>query len=137
MLSFVRVRQHSLALLICRGLIRYNFVKRRPGVILRHPHYAIYGENYGLVGWIGCTRRNGAVFEVRHLTVMPEARGRGIGKAAVEFMIAKIKENGAVYCYAVIHEDNAASQSLFLKCGFVLAREGYIRKYTKSLVEGL
>ena len=136
MIKFVRVRQYSLAVLICEGLKLYNFVERWPNVILKRPHYAIY-EGEKLVGWVGCTRRRGAVFEIRHLTVMPEARGKGIGRAALEFMLSLLSDHGAVYCYAHIRSDNVASQELFIKCGFTLMREGLVRKYTRSLITGL
>ncbi|MBS3951172.1 MAG: GNAT family N-acetyltransferase [Peptococcaceae bacterium] len=135
MLKFVRVRHYSLAELICEGLELHNFVKRQPEVILKSPHYAIY-EGEKLAGWIGCARRRGAVFEVRHLTVRPELRGKGVGLAAVEFMMRLLRQHGAVCCYAHIRRDNIASQSLFQKCGFTLMREGLVRKYLKLLREG-
>lgn len=134
MLKFVRVRQYRLAVLICYGLELYNFVERRPSVILTHPHYVIY-EDEKLVGWVGCTRRGGQVFELRHLTVMPDERGKGIGQKAVEFMLQLLRQHGAVYCYAHIQRSNVASQELFIKCGFTLMRDGVVRKYTRSLQE--
>lgn len=136
MLKFVRVRQHSLAVLICQGLKLHNYVDRKPAAILKSPHYAAY-DGLRFVGWVGCARRRGAVYEVRHLTVLPESRGMGVGLAAVQFMLRLLRENGAVYCYAQIRRDNIASQELFIKCGFTMLREGWIRKYTRSLREGL
>lgn len=135
LLKFVRVRQYKLAAIICKGLNEHNCVERKPKMILRNPHYAMF-EDGNLVGWIGCSRRYGAVYEVRHLTVLPEARGRGLGQAALKHILYLLAQRGVVYCYAHIRQDNIASQELFEKMGFKLMRDGPIRKYTLSLTRG-
>lgn len=136
MYQFVRVRRYTDAQLICHGLLLYNFVKRAPRTILRNPHFLVF-ENDEIVAWIGCTRRSTAVYEIRHLTVLPAARRRGIGQAALSFMLDQLRERGVAYCYAHIQEDNVASQELFLKNGFILLREGPVQKYSRPLQEGL
>lgn len=136
LLKYVRVKKHSWAVSICQRLRLYNYVERQPRDILRHPHFTIF-EGRELVGWVGCSKRYGSVYEVRHLTVLPQARGRGLGHAALDFILQKLRQNGATYCYAHIRRDNAVSQELFIQHGFVLMREGWLRKYTRSLTHGL
>jgi len=104
-------------------------------MILRNPNYAMMDDGK-LLGWVGCSRRSGAIYEVRHLTVLPEARGRGLGQAALKNILYLLAQHGAVYCYAHIRQDNIASQELFEKMGFKLMRDGPICKYTLSLTRG-
>lgn len=53
--------------------------------------------------------------EIRHLVVVPEERGKGYGRAAVRFVLEKVRTPLAV---ATARGDNAASRALFASEGF-------------------
>jgi len=132
MLVFVRITQKRLALYVCRRLRQYNHVQCTVHDVLRSPHYVIYKERT-LVGWIGFKRCGGRRFEIRHLTVLPQARHQGIGHAAITSAIALLCERGAKSCHAYVRYYNTPSIGLFKKQGFRLTRGGRLRKYVRDL----
>ncbi|MBS3985172.1 MAG: GNAT family N-acetyltransferase [Selenomonadales bacterium] len=132
MLTFVRITEKSLAVFICRHLWRHNFVRRTSNDILRSPHYAIYEENT-LVGWIGYRRVGKRRYEIKHLTVLPEARQHGIGRAAVTYVVKLLRERGADSCHAYIRPINIPSIRLFFGQGFRWTKGSRMRKYTLYL----
>lgn len=135
MLTFVRISEKSLAEFICQHLLRHNFVQRTAKDILRSPHYALYEENT-LVGWIGYLRIREKQYEIKHLTVLPEARQRGIGKAAVSYVVGLLRERGADSCHAYIRPTNIPSIRLFFGQGFRWTKGSRMRKYTLDLKKG-
>jgi GNAT superfamily N-acetyltransferase len=132
LLTYKRITEKSLAVSICRHLWHHNFVRRTAKDILRSPHYAIYEENT-LVGWIGYRRVREKQYEIQHLTVLPEARQRGIGKAAVSYVVGLLRERGADSCHAYIRPTNIPSIRLFYGQGFKWTDGNRMRKYTLDL----
>lgn len=66
-------------------------------------------------GCVCLLRRSWFATEIRHLYVLPERRGHGVGAFLVREALGKVKAPLAV---ATVREDNAASLHLFERLGF-------------------
>jgi ribosomal protein S18 acetylase RimI-like enzyme len=58
------------------------------------------------------------------LYVVPEGRGRGLGRALVEAALAAARERGCVRIELDVDEDNQAALALYRSCGFRLDSKG-------------
>jgi ribosomal-protein-alanine N-acetyltransferase len=67
--------------------------------------------------------------EVANIAVAPSARGRGIGAALLDAVIAAGRDAGAESLYLDVRESNAAARSLYASRGFAVVgrRRGYYR----------
>ncbi len=97
-----------------------------------HAHGAfIDGELVGIVhtiyhysGWT-----TGPYCYLQDLFTVPATRGKGVGRALIEFIYAEAKSKGASCVHWLTHETNAEAQVLYNK---VALRTGFI-KYKKDL----
>ena len=132
MYDFQRIVDRSLARRITRDLLEYNKVSCRPRDIIRRPHYSIH-QNGELLGWIGCSRFRSDVYEIRHMTVLPQFQRQGVGKAAAEYIIEELKNRGIRLAYCYIRRENRASRKLYESLGFEVRRYGKMMTYARGL----
>ena len=68
--------------------------------------------------------------ELANLAVAPDARGRGVGAALVDELLATAASRGVVAVYLEVRESNATARALYASRGFaeVGRRKGYYRK---------
>ena len=88
-------------------------------------------ENGHTVGFADVEFR-GKQAKILGLAVLPEFRGKGIGRALVQRCVSAAKKRGCSRVVMFVAEDNAAAQSLYSKFGFrksgVLKRKLWGRK---------
>jgi ribosomal-protein-alanine N-acetyltransferase len=74
--------------------------------------------------------------EILNLGVAPAHRGRGVGHALVERMLALLHERGAEVAYLEVRESNSAAQHLYQSLGFreVARRRRYYRRPVEDAV---
>lgn len=58
--------------------------------------------------------------ELGNVAVADEARGRGIGGALVDAVIARVRERGAGEVFLEVRESNRSAQSIYRERGFVV-----------------
>ena len=58
--------------------------------------------------------------ELGNVAVAAEARGRGVGGALVDAVIARVRARGAQECFLEVRESNRGAQSLYRHRGFVV-----------------
>ncbi len=74
--------------------------------------------------------------EILNLGVAPAHRGRGVGHALVERMLALLRERGAGVAYLEVRESNSAARRLYESLGFreVARRRRYYRRPVEDAV---
>jgi len=74
--------------------------------------------------------------EILNLGVAPAHRGRGVGHALVERMLALLHERGAEVAYLEVRESNGAARHLYESLGFreVARRRRYYRRPVEDAV---
>ncbi len=74
--------------------------------------------------------------EILNLGVAPAHRGRGVGHALVERMLALLHERGAQVVYLEVRESNDAARHLYHSLGFreVARRRRYYRRPVEDAV---
>ena len=67
--------------------------------------------------------------EILNLGVVPELRGQGVGRALVEAMLSRLRNEGVRTVFLEVRESNAPAQHLYASLGFaeVGRRRGYYR----------
>lgn len=58
--------------------------------------------------------------ELGNVAVAAEARGRGIGGALVDAVVARVRERGAAELFLEVRESNRSAQSIYRDRGFVV-----------------
>ena len=71
-----------------------------------------------IVSCIECKKVQWYQFEVCHLTVNPDYRGKGEGKKVLQKALEFAKNNRGRIVQCTIREGNEASAALFKSCGF-------------------
>ena len=71
--------------------------------------------------------------ELGNVAVAGEARGRGIGGALVDAVIARVRERGALELFLEVRESNLGAQRVYRKRDFVIV--GRRRSYYSSSTE--
>jgi ribosomal-protein-alanine N-acetyltransferase len=96
------------------------------------------GAEANPLGFALC-RRAADECELLSLAVLPEWRGRGIGKALLAAAIARAREAGARRLFLEVAEDNVAAQRLYQAFRFrpVGRRPGYYRRLGAPAVAAL
>lgn len=130
--DFERITNRSLARRITQDLLEYNKVSCRPRDIIRRPHFSLR-KNGELVGWIGCRRHRSYIYEIKHLTVLPQFQRQRVGKSAVEFIMEELRKRYVSLCYCYIRQENRASRKLFESLGFEVRRKGKLMTYARGL----
>ena len=74
--------------------------------------------------------------EILNLGVMPAHRRRGVGRALVEAMLARLRQRGITAVFLEVRESNANAQQLYTALGFtrVGRRRNYYRLPTEDAV---
>ncbi|QCU77596.1 GNAT family N-acetyltransferase [Citricoccus sp. SGAir0253] len=84
------------------------------------------GDDGGLVGYCGlmCVP---PLADVQTIAVVPEAEGRGLGTAMLQWMVAEAARRGARDVLLEVRADNQRAQQLYLRHGFehIHTRAGY------------
>lgn len=57
-------------------------------------------------------------WEIAEFGVVPDARRRGLGRAAVEALADRARVSGAAFLQAKVHPDNLKALPFWLACGF-------------------
>ena len=71
--------------------------------------------------------------ELGNVAVAPGARGRGIGRALVDAIVARVRRRGARECFLEVRESNLVAQGLYRDMGFEVV--GRRRAYYNLPVE--
>ena len=78
----------------------------------------VVGEQSGaVVGYAG-VNRGADVADVMTIAVAAAARGKGLGRVLMDWMIAEARHGGATHLMLEVRADNAAAQRLYSKAGF-------------------
>ena len=88
---------------------------------------------YFVVTWNYDLEWNGRDAFLTELFVVPEARGRGLGRAALVQAEALAREHGAHALHLVVRPENERAHALYLRAGFVHPGRVLL---TKVLAEG-
>lgn len=92
---------------------------------VRGRHYVGVEVGDRLVGYAGITLGSDA--DVMTVGVLPEARGRGLGRLLVEDLLAAARRAGARRVFLEVRASNEVAIGLYARLGF--ARIGRIRRY--------
>ncbi|MBN2204275.1 MAG: GNAT family N-acetyltransferase [Thermoleophilia bacterium] len=91
-------------------------------------------DDDGLVAFGQALPRGGGRVHVARVIVRPDARGRGVGRALVEALIARARESSASLVTLSVYSDNAAAIGLYTGLGFRRSqRPGYDTRSSPSL----
>ena len=69
-----------------------------------------------VVGCVKIEKQSYTIAELRHLVIHPSMRGHGLARSLIS---NGVRESPSPIVYAMIREDNTASQKAFLACGFL------------------
>ncbi|MDX8445353.1 GNAT family N-acetyltransferase [Mesorhizobium captivum] len=76
-----------------------------------------------VVGWCDITRHDWPIHAHRGtlgMGILPQYRGRGLGRKLIDATLAQAREAGFVRIELSVHSDNARAISLYGKAGFVM-----------------
>lgn len=79
--------------------------------------YVVEAEGEELLGYAGVDL-GGEVADVMTIAVAPRARGRGLGGALLEHLVARATDAGARYLMLEVRDDNLAARALYARRGF-------------------
>jgi len=83
-----------------------------------------------VVGWIRRYIEKGSNVVRIEYNVKESCRGKSIGKELIRYIVNGKKKNEIIKAY--VREDNAASEQVFLKCGFVKTQD-YKLSYIQNM----
>lgn len=72
-----------------------------------------------------------------HIDLLPEARGRNIGRRGMRHMMGKLAEAGATGMHLQVSPKNRGAQAFYKKLGFSILAEGSLPRHTTFMVTGL
>lgn len=72
-----------------------------------------------------------------HIDLLPHARGRGIGRQALQFLMARLAGAGADGLHLSVHPRNSGAQTFYAKLGFIVLREASLPDTTTFMVRHL
>jgi ribosomal protein S18 acetylase RimI-like enzyme len=88
------------------------------GFLDRNPNLSLVARDGSrLIGAVLCGHdgRRGFLY---HLAVIPEYRGRGVGRRIVETCLASLSALGILKCNIFLYVDNEAGQRFWDRCGW-------------------
>jgi ribosomal protein S18 acetylase RimI-like enzyme len=87
------------------------------GYLERNPALSFVARDGGVVGAVlgGHDGRRGYLY---HLAVAPSHRGRGLGRALAERVMAGLATRGIAKCHILVHADNAAGRAFWARAGW-------------------
>lgn len=80
--------------------------------------YIVSELDGAVVGYAGVDH-GGDVADVMTIAVAAAARGQGVGKVLLDWLIADARRGGADYLMLEVRADNVAAQRLYARSGFV------------------
>jgi [ribosomal protein S18]-alanine N-acetyltransferase len=88
--------------------------------------YTVITVDGDVVGYCGCW----LILDEAHITnlaIHPDYRGKGLGEAALTYVMGRMKRQGASKMFLEVRVSNQAAQSLYQKLGFTCSgiRHGY------------
>lgn len=101
-------------LAVTRDFVRGMMEKRNPQFV------AVVKDE--VVGWCDVSRHERPVFAHRGalgMGIVPDYRGRGLGRQLIETTLAEARRQGIVRVELTAYADNARAIALYLKVGFV------------------
>lgn len=89
-------------------------------------HYIILLENGGTIGYAGFWLIIGEA-QITNIAILPDKRGKGLGRMLVEKLIAKAACEAAENIYLEVRKSNIKAQNLYKILGFEMVgeRKGY------------
>ncbi|MDB5541183.1 MAG: family acetyltransferase [Devosia sp.] len=72
-----------------------------------------------------------------HIDLLEEARGRGIGRRAMEHLMGKLAAAGARGMHLQVSPRNRGAQAFYRKLGFAVLRDWELPRHTVFMVRGL
>jgi GNAT superfamily N-acetyltransferase len=115
-----------------RGEAHWRGRISRGGTFLAYVPEVSTSEPAGLIGGY---QEDPATVELVSMYVRPRARGRGVGDALVETVIAWARDKSAADVHLWVTETNARARALYERCGFTLTGERQPVPSTPSLDE--
>ena len=109
----LRVREDQTSL-VASNSKSLEWARRNPAIVPK----AIY-DGKTIVGFLMYEPRGNNVFSVHRLMIDAERQRRGIGRSAMELIIADIRRQGGVTIYTSTRPDNKAAQCLLQELEFV------------------
>lgn len=81
----------------------------------------------GIDGYIGLALPRGEQADIQTITVREPLRGKGLGRALLQFGLSQAQLHGAQEVFLEVREDNVAAQNLYTSAGFEVigVRKGY------------
>ena len=85
-----------------------------------HGHYLVaVGDSGAIEGYAGLLAPEGArQGDIQTISVIEAARGRGVGRALMEALLAEAERRGAVEVFLEVRADNETAQRLYATLGF-------------------
>jgi diamine N-acetyltransferase len=99
------------------------------------------GSRHFLIDWNGeavgyfSLSNKGATMLLSHFYLLPEYRGRGLGKMAMEFIEGEARASGAADIELFVLRENKGAVGLYTRSGFVVAAEVLTRLGEGAVLE--
>jgi len=105
------------------GLTESDTPDRLRAFLERNPDLSLIArDGTRLVGAVLCGH-DGRRGYLNHLAVLPEYRGRGLGRQMIETCLAALATLGILKCTIFVYADNDAGQQFWKRCGWTARRE--------------
>lgn len=82
---------------------------------------------YVILTFVFSFEYKGRIAFLDELFISPEARGKGFGKQAVDFIAAEAKKNSVKIIYLEVEHHNEAAKSLYLSKSYTLHNRGLMK----------
>lgn len=84
-------------------------------------------DSRGIDGYIGLVLSRGEQADIQTIAVREPLRGRGLGRALLQFGLSQAQLHGVQEVFLEVREDNVAAQNLYTSVGFEIlgVRKGY------------
>jgi N6-L-threonylcarbamoyladenine synthase len=88
-------------------------------IMAHHTTYAVIYEDEKLIAYAGLSKVPGSEqSDIQTIAVLPSARGRGLGKALMIYLIDEARKQHATDMFLEVRADNPVAQGLYLSLGF-------------------
>jgi [ribosomal protein S18]-alanine N-acetyltransferase len=82
-------------------------------------HYVVDVDAAGVRAYAGLDL-GGEVVDLMTIAVAPRAQGHGLGRALLDHLVERARQDGARYLMLEVRDDNAAARALYERRGFTV-----------------
>jgi ribosomal protein S18 acetylase RimI-like enzyme len=86
--------------------------------LARNPGLSFLARDEGQVVGAVLAGTDGRRGYLHHLAVAPSHRGRGLGRALAERVVAALKGLGVAKCHLMVRQENAAARAFWVRLGW-------------------